>query len=190
ALQLADKKDPVAFDALVKLLRMSHEPKMQRRVIQALVTLGDPRGPEALLDRLENDPGGTALADDLFQAVGTFRRRESADRLLALMEKSEPWRDKAFATRVKISGYDQPIDDPEDEGPDRRWEEKQFPRHDALLARLLERWFSLRVSHLATGLVQWARWARGQEVDAPLALLANHPDEKVRRDAVEALGWR
>ena len=51
----------------------------QRRAIQALVTLGDPRTPDALLDRLENDPTGTALADDLLRAAGNFRRAESAE---------------------------------------------------------------------------------------------------------------
>ena len=50
------------------------------------MTLGDPRAPGAFLDRLENDPGGTALAPELLQAAGSFRRPEDADRLLAVLE--------------------------------------------------------------------------------------------------------
>jgi ParB family chromosome partitioning protein len=35
-----------------------------------------------------------------------------------------------------------------------------------------------------------ARWARGTEPDAALAPLARHPDEALRRAAVEAYAWR
>src|SRR5206468_505648 len=65
AVELATKRDPAAFDALVGLLASAPDAPQQRRTINALVTLGGKRVPPALLDRLENDPGGTALADDL-----------------------------------------------------------------------------------------------------------------------------
>jgi len=55
ALELANKKDAAAFDSLVQLLHEMHEPAKQKRLIQALVTLGDPRAPDAFLDRIEND---------------------------------------------------------------------------------------------------------------------------------------
>ena len=119
ALELATKKDPAAFDALVGLLKAAGDPNPQRRVIEALVTLGDPRAAGAFLDRVEDDPGGTALADELLAAVGRFRRPEVADRLLALLDKDRKRRDAAVDALLTISGYDQRIDDPEDERPDR-----------------------------------------------------------------------
>ncbi len=42
----------------------------QQRVIQVMEALGDPRAVDAFLDRIENDPAGTALADELLKAVG------------------------------------------------------------------------------------------------------------------------
>src|SRR5205823_13877814 len=190
ALALATRKDAAAFDALVRLLAAAPDANGQRRVIQALVTLGDSRAPDAFLDRLENDPSGSAQANDLIKATGDFRRVEVADRLLALFEREKTRRGPAFGALLVVSGYDQEIKDPEDEGADRRWEEKQFPRRDALLARLLDRGTALGETSLLMRLLPGARWARGKEVDPPLALLANHPDETLRRAAVEALGWR
>jgi ParB family chromosome partitioning protein len=190
AFELATKRDPAAFDALVKLLAHAQEPNRQRRVIEALVTLGDPRTPDAFLDRLENDPSGTALASDLFAATGSFRRPENAHRLLALLEKNDKWRQAAFAAVHTISGYDQHIADPDEESPEQRWQEKQFPRHDAILACLLDRCFSLAEPRLLRPLLTGARWARGKEVEPILTLLAAHPEEDIRRQAVEAISWR
>lgn len=189
AFELAAKKDPAAFDALVALLA-TQDQGQQRRVIEALVKLGDPRAADAFLDRLEKDPSGTACADELLQAAGSFRRPENADRLLALMTKDRDRRGQAFAALLAITGYDQSIDDPEDERPDKRWLDKQHPRRDALLARLMDRCFALGETDLLRQLLPAARWAKGKEVDPVLVPLTGHPDEELRREALEALGWR
>jgi ParB family transcriptional regulator, chromosome partitioning protein len=190
ALELATKEDAAAFDALVKVLEAAQQPGPQRRAIQALTTLGDPRAPDAFLDRIDHDPSGTAQADDLLRAAGSFRRPETAERMLALLEKDRKYREAAFGAVLVVSGYDQRIDDPEDERPDRRWEEKQHPRRDAILARLMDRLLALGDAKLLARLIAPARWARGREVGAPLAMLAAHPEERLRQGAVEALGWR
>ena len=46
---------------------------------------------------------------------------------------SAKWPDALWQAYV-VSGFDQEIPDPEDENPDRRWEQKQLPRQDAILA--------------------------------------------------------
>ena len=190
ALELATKKDTAAFEALVQLLASATLPVPQRRFIQALVELGDLRAPSAFLDRLENDPGGTALAAELIQAAGSFRRPEDAGRLLVVLDKDRKWRGYAVSALLSVSGHDQPIEDREDERPDRGWEAKQFPRHDAVLARLMERLAAANDTAQLTRLIEAARWARGPEIVPVLENLASHPDEVLRRRAVEALGWR
>jgi ParB family chromosome partitioning protein len=190
ALELATKKDAAAFEALVRMLASADDAGLQLRVIEALRMLGDPRSPDAFMDRVETDPRGTAQAGQLLSAAGGFRRPESADRLLGLMEKNLKWREPAFNAELAISGYDQAINDPEDENPDRTWETKQHPRHDAVLTRLMERCLTLGDPKLLMRLIPGARWARGKEVDPGLAALANHPQDNLRQSAVEALGWR
>src|SRR5262249_17540196 len=147
----ARKKDPAAFAALVKQLTGTPDAGRQRRAIEALVQLGDPRTPESLLDRLEKDPGDTAPADELLAAVGNFRKPEVADRLLAYFRKNERRRPAAFQALMTISGFDQPIDDPEDERADKTWETKQRPRHPAVLARLMECCFDVGAGELLHG---------------------------------------
>src|SRR4029077_18135441 len=114
ALALAVKKDSAAFEALVKLLRETKEAGQQRRLIEALKSLGDPRAADAFLDRIENDHEGSALADVLFDAAASFRRPEIADRVLKMGEK---W-PKALRAAYVVSGYDQRIEDPEEERRD------------------------------------------------------------------------
>jgi ParB family chromosome partitioning protein len=188
AFALAVKKDPAAFDALVKLLRETKEAGPQRRLIEALKGLGNSRAADAFLDRIEQDPEGSALVDELFDAAAGFRRSETADRLLAMGEK-EKWA-KALGAALVVSGFDQKVEDPEDESSDRRWEQKQFPRHDAILARLLKRAADLKENRALKGFISAARWARGKEVDPVLAVLTVYADDDIRHTAVEAVGWR
>ncbi len=188
ALALGVKKDAAAFDALVKLLREAKEAGAQRRLIEALKGLGDPRAAGAFLDRIEYYPENTAQVAELFEAAGNFRRPETADRLLAMSAKQQ-W-GAALAAALVVSGFDQEIEDVEDEHPDRRWEEKQFPRHDAILARVIKQAIDNKTNRMVEALVTSARWARGKEVDPVLAVLSVYADDSIRQSAVEAVGWR
>ncbi|MBL8798710.1 MAG: HEAT repeat domain-containing protein [Planctomycetia bacterium] len=186
ALQLAAKKDAAAFEALVQMLA-SPEKRRQQQAIDALVQLGDPRAADALLDRVEQDSGGTALADRLFVAVGNFRLARSVDRLLSFREPTAALARQAV---LVISGFDQSIDDPEDEHPDRAWEQKQQPRRPDLLARLMERLLADGQMDVLAAHIFAARWARGSEVDPVLGQLSLAADETLRQSALEAIGWR
>ena len=98
-----------------------------------------------------------SAADELFAAAGSFRLAASADRLLAMGEQPK-WA-RALDAALTVSGFDQDVQDPEDENPDRRWEEKQFPRHDAILARMLRRAVELRANSSLATFLPSARWA-------------------------------
>ncbi len=185
AVELAGKKDAAAFDALVAMLRT----EAQRQAIEALARLGDARTPDALLDRLENDPAGDAQVDALFKSAGAFRRGEATlvDRLLGhLADKKR--RGAAFAALLAVSGYDQAIADPDDEHAGAA-DRVEHPRRDEVLARLVDAAYRLGDVQLLERLLPAARWAKSA-VDATLAPLATHPKEELRRAAVEAMGFR
>src|SRR5262249_26523740 len=80
--------------------------------------------------------------------------------------------------------------DVEDDKPDQGWLEKQHPRHDTVLAQLIDRTFGLGDVKLLPRLVPGARWAKGKEVEPSLAALTTLSDDRLRQSAVEALGWR
>jgi ParB family chromosome partitioning protein len=191
AFALADRKDPAAFEPLVAILKNAAAPRVQQvQTIMVMERLGDPRAVDAFLDRIEKDPSGTALADDLLKAIGRFRRPGAAGRLLALWEKEPKRRDAVFNALVTISGYDQRIEDTEDDRPADRWLEKQYPRHDEVLARLMDRVSAPADAKSLARLIPGARWSRSKAADPVLAGLIHHPSDEVRQKAVEAIGWR
>ncbi len=186
AVELATKKDAAAFDALAAMLRTD----AQQRAIDALVALGDPRAPGAMLDRLDDDPAGDALADALLAAAGGFRLAETAPRLLRHLDDKKR-RKAAFAALLAVSGYDQPIPDPTDERPGAAEREAaQHPRRDDVLAKILDAAYRLGDAALVTALLPAARWARGAAIDPVLAPLASLPKEETRQAALEAIGFR
>lgn len=198
---LAVKKDPKAFDALITLLdgllinnaSAKGVGREQNRAIQSLVTLGDPRGADALVDLIEKlAPLGKSVTEQfnaLFNAIGGFRITAVAARLLVMMDNTL-WRQGAFQALLTISGYDQPIEDPEDEKVDRSWLEQQHPRHDALLQQLLDRCLELGEVNQILALLEAARWSPSDAVNVTLTTLAHHANDDIRQISVYALGWR
>ena len=190
ALQLAGKKDEAAFDVLVELLRRSDNAKRQDQAAQALLTLGDPRGVAAILDRVENDTTGTADAKTLIHVASLFRRAYSVDRFFDLVDRNKDWWPFVFKAVLFVSGFDQKIEDPDDEWSDRSWEQKQHPRDPAVFARLLDAAITTGSKAEVTQLLPAARWCRGASVDTPLSQLVGHPDADLRNAVVQVLGWR
>lgn len=190
AIRLGEQKDLAAFDTLVQLLK-SDDAAKQSSVMNALKQLGDSRAADAFLDRVENDPAKTALAEELITSAATFRRIETADRLLRMLEKNIGPRMAVFNALLTVSGFDQRVDDPEDERLDKTWEQKQHPRHDALLARLMG--VCLAIPELRSNLarcIPGARWSRGKQVEPVLVQIAGLADDRLRQQAMESLAWR
>ncbi len=190
AVELARKKDKVAFDVLVEWLHNAENANQQQNAIDALRALEDPRSPGAFLDRLENDPAGTALAGQLIQGAGSYRNPDVVERLLDLAEQRPNNRYEALMAVHTISGHDQYIEDYEGTSIDEKWLEKQHPRHDGVLAQLIERCFILGHSQMLNQLMHSAQWSRSNKVDTALALLLNHPDDNLRNQTVSAFAWR
>lgn len=191
ALRLAHKGDAAAFDPLVKALRTDR----QWQAIPGLLRLGDPRTAAALLDRLEDDPAGTADAGQLLGAVGERRDPGALDRLLGLLtDKSH--RSAAFDAARQVVGYDQYVGVDLDDAAalaadDRRWLEGQHPRHHEGAARLLEAVFGLGDARLARRVLDDnARWAPAGALDDALAPFAGHGDDRTRHGAAQLIGWR
>ncbi|HEY0138873.1 MAG TPA: HEAT repeat domain-containing protein, partial [Nannocystis sp.] len=112
--QLATKKDAAAFDVLVEKLR-SDQANEQSEAIRALQRLGDPRATAAFMNRIDDDPAGSARVDELIKAVGGFAQVSDVPRVLAYVDTPKR-RAAAFTALLAISGHDQRIEDPEDEG--------------------------------------------------------------------------
>lgn len=195
----------------------SDDPRVRRRAIQALVAAQDKSAFDALSKASEADPKDNGylklfsqLADDrtgnylldridadqqfdatrYFQAVGNTMDASLADRLVVGMETWPKRRGLVYNALLQISGYKQPILDPNDELPDASWLNRQHPRHDDVLAKLLEATNRFGSVSQLRQLIAGSRWAKSGAVQAPLEQLAIHTDESVRHVAIEALGFR
>ena len=188
AIALATKQDPAAYAALLELLDTTDATNEQMSLVAALEKLGDPRTPDALLDRIEADHG------NFFAGVANFRQPDAVDRLLGMMENPK-LQQAALGTILTISGHDQNLPRQwkhNDESDDREWMKDQHPRHDDVLARMLTACAELNYwRHCPrTAITEAACWSLSDAVDPVLATLGQHPDESLRHAAVEAIAWR
>jgi ParB family chromosome partitioning protein len=193
AFELAGKKDVAAYDALARFLPEAHDASRQESIVEALVTLGDKRAADAFLDRIENDPAGTAQTETLLDAAANFRVPATADRLFLLLDRLKDWQDQINYAIVVVSGYDQSVGDPNDEHPEDRasWMKDQHPRHDPILAKLLDRTFTTgNIEYVQETLLDRARWALAKDVDAVLPTILTSPNADLRDAAIQAYGWR
>ncbi len=188
ATTLAERGDHRAFSTLVGLL---DDDALQGAAIRGLVRIDGPRVPDALLDRLANDPRGTADAKALLGAVGRARRVSVVDRLVALIKDETAPSGPALDALTVISGYDQPLEfDSEEPDADEGWLEGQHPRHDHVLAKVLQLRGELRHVRAVQRMLQEVMWSKSGDVDVPLRRLLRHADDALRRASVRAYGWR
>ena len=188
ALTLAAHGDTAAFSALVDLLQ---DDERQGEAVLALRKLPDPRVGNALLDRFEDDPRGTAKHQDLLNGVGRTRDPAVVDRLVRMLKVHEAHEEAILSAVTTISGYDQHlVFDPEEPDADDSWLEEQHPRRDDVFARLLQLRADRRHRRALQRLFAGATWSRGPEVDQPLARMLHHADDAIRQGAALAYGWR
>jgi ParB family chromosome partitioning protein len=193
AFELAGKKDTAAFDALAKFLREATDDARQGTLMEAFATLGDKRAADALIDRIENDPSGTAMVGELLSYAADFRVPATVDRMFLLADKMKDWQETIHNAILTVSGHNQYINDAEDDNPQDRqsWMKEQHPRHDAILARLVERAFTVgETDYIVNALLQPARWALGKDVDAVFGTLCTSPNVDLRDAAIQAYGFR
>ena len=184
---LVNKDDEKAYECLTDAAQ-SKDPQIRQSYLRLFSKLKDERGTAFLVSELESHEE----YDDknyLF-AIGMARNPAVGERLIKLFEKRPTARGRIFPVLQRICGYDQPIRDPDELLVDQSFLETEFSRHDELLAEILASLNQYGTAKQIKALLPGARWAKGSEVDSVLATLAIHADETVRRNAVEAIGFR
>lgn len=187
ALRLAEHKDPEAFEGLLPHLR-SDDSRAQSAAITALVGLNEPRVPDALMDRVQQDPAGTARIDELLGAVGSLRGPGAFTRLLSFAADKRT-RQAALKAALRVTGYDQSVEEPDEDSPG-EWVQRQHPRRHALFAELLRVAMDQGEDRFVRSQLRGARWCPEPVVDAPLARFTTAVEPRLRNEALEAVGWR
>lgn len=187
--QLATKKRTEAFGVLTEMVEHENQ-NIQRRGINSFKRLGDKQAATIMLDRIDNDEAKTADASALLSAAASFRDRSIVERLFEAIDSNQNRWD-AFQAALTISGFDQTIEDADEERDDQSWQEKQHERHDDILARLIDIAYRLADSRmLGVMIYPHARWSKSDAVDEVLVPLANFSKDSIQHAAIEAMGWR
>jgi ParB family chromosome partitioning protein len=181
-------QDEEAFDAVAKLVGETNPSINREQCFRWFAALGDPRACNLLLDLLDN-PDLDIDHKSLLNYVGEFRDVVAVPKLLQLMERND-LATNAAKVLLKISGFDQEIFDPDDEWSDRLWVDTQHSRHGDVLGKLMDRAIELNLPTLLRRYIAPARWCLTDDVDAPLSRLVTHPDDQIRQNAIEAIGFR
>ena len=184
---LVNNNDEMAYDCLADAAS-SDDAQTRQSYLRLFAKLKDERGVGFLVSEIESHE---EYDDQIYlNAIGMNRDPSVGERLIDLFENRPSARARIFPVLQKISGYDQPIRDPNELLVDQSFRDSEFPRHDELLAKIISSVNQFGTAKQLKALIPGARWAKGNEVDPVLKTLAVHPDEPVRRDAVEAIGFR
>src|SRR6266545_800226 len=133
------------------------------------------------------------MVGELLSYAADFRVPATADRMFLLAGKMKDWQEAIHTAILTVSGHNQHIQDAEDDNPQDRqsWMKEQHPRHDAILARLVDRAFAVgETDYIVNTLLASARWALGKDVDAVFATLCTSPNVDLRDAAIQAYGFR
>ena len=138
AFALANIKDPSVISTLRDMLFQSHTSAEQRACVRAYERMGDPSGIDALIHRITDDPQQDAEVSVILEAVGRFRHPESLSLLLPLLEQKRT-APAAYRTLIIMSGYDQPIDNYDEDMPvSATVTPPRYPRYDEILVSLFD----------------------------------------------------
>lgn len=137
AASLLSHKHSEAVPALKHLLTHSQEASEQRLLVSLLKTVANQLVPEFLLEYLSN-PLLRLEPAPIYEAIANTRPERMAVPLLKRLSTHKTDSTAIIDAVLRISGYDQVIEDYEDERGDQRWLSQQYPRHDQVLVALLE----------------------------------------------------
>lgn len=196
AQELAIKKNEAAFAVLAEMLT-SRNRNEQSTAIKSFLNLQDSRAAGLMLDRIDNDPAGTAKTSDLFNAVGELRDTNVIERLMTAIKKNQN-RDYAFNAAFKISGYDQRITEktfePEPNGTinmkDANGNDLKFPVRSEILNSLLKVVTRIADDDKIKRLMASTKLCRDAVIEESLLPLAAYPRDNVRHEALNVICWR
>lgn len=165
---LAQQKHPQALNALIGLFKRSTDTQ-KRGVLKALRLLPNAEPAQWLVNYLNTEFLAADLLNQAYEVIASQRPTEVFKPLLKRLAQ-EPKEAKAIIkTLITITGFDQPIEDYQDESADKRWLTRQFPRHEDLLIQLFNSLIRLNYLDEAVRLADALGWVQTKDADQALA---------------------
>lgn len=164
---LAQQQHPQAFNALVGLFKRGAEVQ-KRAVLHAMRLLPSAEPAQWLVNYLNTDFLASDLLHLAYLVIAGQRSVEVFKPLLKRLEQQPKEAKSIIKALITITGFDQPIEDYNDEYADKRWLERQFPRHEDLLIQLYNTLIRLNYLDESTSLAYALGWVQSKEADKAL----------------------
>lgn len=165
---LAQHQHPLAFNALEGLFKRGTDAQ-KSAVLNSLRWLPHAEPALWLVNYLNTGFLAKDLLNQAYEMIASQRPTEAFKPLLTRLEQQPKEAKAIIKALIRITGFDQPIEDYQDESADQRWLEQQFPRHEALLIQLFSHLIRLNYLDEATGLAYALGWVQNQDADPALA---------------------
>ena len=165
---LTQQKHPQALNVLVGLFKRATDIQ-KRGVLNAMCLIPNAEPAQWLVNYLNTDFLANDLLNLVYDVIANQRPVEVFKPLLKRLEQQPKEAKAIIKALTTITGFDQRIEDYDDESADKRWLELQFPRHEDLLIQLFNTLLRLNYLDEAMRLVHALGWVQTKEADKALA---------------------
>lgn len=186
---LAQQKHPQAFNALIGLFKCGTDTQ-KRGVLNALRLIPSAEPALWLVNYLNTDFLATDLLNQAYEVIASQRPVEVFKPLLKRLEQQPKEAKAIIKALITLTGFDQPIEDYEDESADKRWLKLQFPRHEDLLIQLFNSLIRLNYLDEATRLTYPLGWVQSKDADKALTDALPVLDTTQLKPVLEAMAHR
>ena len=187
---LAKQQHEKAFKQLQILLNHNQDKAQQQQIIRALKQLPETKVAEYLFSYLENNPLKRIDVDDLYSVIADYRPEKLFDPLLQRLSQQRKEAKGIMQCLMMITGYDQAIEDFNEESDDRSWLDKQHPRKDNRLVQFFDAMLKLDYQTMAVTLLKAMAWTKAKKANQSLLDALPLLEEQYLPDLIKAMNYR
>jgi ParB family chromosome partitioning protein len=190
AQSLAQHQHPQALASLTSLFERNVGEHDKRSILTIMSSLTGEAAAAWLLDYMNRKALPEELVAAVYLAILSQRPVSLFPALLLRLEQQPREAKELIKTLITITGYDQKIEDYNDEQADKTWLQKQYPRHDALLVQLFKQLIRLNYAKQASDLAASLAWAKASEADTALRDALPVLSNELLQPIVKAIAYR
>ena len=186
---LAQHKHPQALKALISLFNRGTETQ-KAAVLTAMRGLPSAEPAHWLLNYLNTEYLAKELINLSYEVIASQRPITLFKPLLQRLEQQPKQAKALIKALTRITGFDQRIEDYQDEAADQTWLAQQFPRHEDLLIQLFNHLIRLNYLQEASELADALGWVQSKAADQALANALPVLDTGQLKPILQAMSYR
>lgn len=187
---LAINQHPKAFELLKAKLEVNTQENQQAALIRIFAKLNDEQVAAYLLDYLCHNKLRQVDDHKVMKVVGQYRSTTIFTDLLQALERSDLTASALITALVKITGFDQDVQDAEEETGYTAWLKECHPFHHDLFVQLYNRLIELKFYRQAVNAWRMMAWVQSDQTDKALETSSKVVDEEFLPYVIQAMVFR